>query len=349
MGDDKPALVSINDVFGLGKIAESAAAHRLIDAVVAGIGEILAPWRIRRLANAQLEVAHSISSTLPDNLQIEANLDNRSQMRIKTDNRSRQLNRESIAVKAIEDFRESYSHTTPEEHKNIDPDWVSYFWDRAETVSNAEFQSIWSRVLSRKAQGHSLSLRTLDMLRTLSTEEAEFIERLAQFKIAIGPDHAYWRNSIGLILSPKIELEGDKYEAPSRIFVNGDRVISAEQMPIKDRTRKLVGHTFDNVLAPIGIYSNTGWAHEFALNWTDKPLPIQIGDTQFEIHGIPRGTDDGYGRISFGHGIGFSQIGWEIFSLAKKDANGELVSIIKETLEQKGLVLVGPIHPASVK
>jgi hypothetical protein len=43
--------------------------------------------------------------------------------------------------------------------------------------------------------------------------------------------------------------------------------------------------------------------------------------------------------IHFGHGIGFSQIGWEVFSFAKADPDPEFVAILKEKLASRGLKL----------
>lgn len=192
---------------------------------------------------------------------------------------------------------------------------------------------------ARKAAGHGISLRTLDLLRTLSTEEAQIIEGLSKYRIAIGPDHRYWRNTVGLLLFPEIRLETDPQEAPERISVRGNEVISKDGIPADNRCRDLIGNPFAHVLEPIGIYLSNSRLYSFALNWTSKPLPVQVGDSSFLIHGLPGRSEDDFSLVRFGSGIGFSQIGWEVFCLAKSEPSPDFLALFREKLEQRGLRL----------
>ena len=341
MSEEKPSLIAISDIFGAGKIAHSPAATRLIDAIIAGVGELSYPWRVRRNSQAQIEVAKQVSAEVPSDLNVAVDLDQRVQMRLVSSDRRHQINREAIAEKAIEDLKHVEPQSIDETlDKEMEADWVEYFWKKAETVSDSDMQGLWSRILSRKAAGHNISLRTLDLLRTLSAEEAKIIETLSQYKVAIGPDHPYWRNSVGLVFSPEVRLEGDEREAPENITVHGKHVVSEDGVAVDSRCRDLIGNHFPNVLGPIGIYSDAHRIHRFALNWTKEPLPVQIGEQHFFIEGLPGGDNKGHGLVEFGTGVGFSQIGWEVFSLAKVDTNPKFVELFRATLERRNLNLV---------
>jgi hypothetical protein len=71
------------------------------------------------------------------------------------------------------------------------------------------------------------------------------------------------------------------------------------------------------------------------LNWNKDPLPIQLGDGHYLVRGTLGGGGDGYAQVSFGTGIGFSQIGWELFSFASSEPSHEYLEILREKLEQR--------------
>jgi len=67
----------------------------------------------------------------------------------------------------------------------VDDDWLFRWRDSASEVSSEELQYLWGKVLAGevKAPG-SFSLRTLEFIRNLSTQEAELIATLSEFNIA---------------------------------------------------------------------------------------------------------------------------------------------------------------------
>jgi len=338
---ESTSIVTISDIFGVGKLANSPAASRLIDAIVSGVGELSYPWRLRRNSAAQIEAVKTFDEQLPSAVAADIDLDARSTARVSASQRRQQINRESIALRAIEDLKDvsTRPETVEEVGSDIDSDWVEYFWEKAETVSNEDMQNLWARVLTRKAVGHGISLRTLDLLRTLSVEEAKVIERLSKFRIAIGPDHRFLRNTVGLLVFPEFRFETDASDAPERITIKGNQVISKEDVPVDGRCRELIGDPCAHILQPAGIYLNSSNSYGFALNWTSDPLPLQIGDSHFLLHGLKGEGEDGYSLVHFGYGIGFSQIGWEVFSFAKSKPCQEFVEVFRAKLEQRGLSL----------
>ena len=338
MTGSKTSLVSLSDVFGVGRVAESRAASRLVKAITSGTGRLLGPWLLKREFKTHLELQRLAEESLGRDLNAEITLDDRSRIVLTTNRLLHQRNRESVASKAVLELQAEPVEALDCELE-IEPDWVSHFWRHAENVSDDDMQGIWARVLSGKASGKNYSARTLDLLRTLSRDEAELIERLAAFKVAIGPDHPYWRNSIGIVLNPKCVLPQEPELTPERIIVKGGRALRADEVERDDTIRKIVGNPLTNVFGPLGLYVESGFAHTFALNWDERPLPVQIGSHMFNLMGLNGGPNDGYGYFQFGEGIGFSQTGWEIFSLAKVPPHPEYLEILRAEFASKGLIL----------
>ena len=68
-----------------------------------------------------------------------------------------------------------------------DADWLERWRDNAGAVSSEKMQGLWAQVLAREVRAPgSLSLRTLDVLRNLDSQDAEKIERVAPFVLHLG-------------------------------------------------------------------------------------------------------------------------------------------------------------------
>jgi hypothetical protein len=66
--------------------------------------------------------------------------------------------------------------------RQIDTDWLFRWRDMAGAVSNQELQTLWGRVLAGEVKSPgSFSLRTLDLLKNISQEEAQAIAKLSRF------------------------------------------------------------------------------------------------------------------------------------------------------------------------
>ena len=67
--------------------------------------------------------------------------------------------------------------TTPSQEA-VDSDWLNRWQQYAGSVSNEQLQELWGRVIAGEVKApRTFSLRTLDFLRNLSTDEAELIRR----------------------------------------------------------------------------------------------------------------------------------------------------------------------------
>ncbi|MBU1188842.1 MAG: DUF2806 domain-containing protein [Gammaproteobacteria bacterium] len=69
--------------------------------------------------------------------------------------------------------------------RDIDDDWINRWKEYASKVSADDLQQLWGNLLAGEVKSPgSYSLRTLDFLRNISKNEAQLIEKAAQFNIA---------------------------------------------------------------------------------------------------------------------------------------------------------------------
>jgi len=79
----------------------------------------------------------------------------------------------------------------------IDEDWITRFFSMAEDVSSEDMQLFWGKILAGKIkQPNSFSLRTLEVLRNISTEEAKIFEKISHYCVR-------WNQSIFIKYSEK--------------------------------------------------------------------------------------------------------------------------------------------------
>jgi len=95
-------------------------------------------------------------------------------------NKNVQKNIESITQKAALNLEGE--PTVSEEPVN--QDWTTRFFDYAEDISNIEMQELWGKILAGEIkQPKSYSLRTLDIIRNLSEDEARVFMKFASLAI----------------------------------------------------------------------------------------------------------------------------------------------------------------------
>lgn len=193
--------MEVKDLAGL-----SEPLKKLIEVVSTGVGALSKPYLIRKTADAKAYEINTIAQAIKDNqydlkniefqeeklslisldnnsLKNELSLEDRTQRRIEFKEQKRQQNIESITQKAAEDL-ESEKNVSDEP---VSEDWTSRFFNYAEDISNEEMQGIWGRILAGEIKKpKSYSLRALDILRNLSTEEAEIFIKFGSLGIRSG-------------------------------------------------------------------------------------------------------------------------------------------------------------------
>ena len=146
---------------GIGKHAESVA--KLGDSY-AKLSEQYGPEKAEQMLGASLETL---------------SLRRRAGTRLLHMEEQRQQNIESVASQAAEKLPENVSE------ESVKPDWIARFIESVKDVSDKTMQSLWSSILAGEVEmPGQTSLRTLDVLKNLSQQDAQDFERILQFSIS---------------------------------------------------------------------------------------------------------------------------------------------------------------------
>ena len=177
------------------------ALEKLVDYTASGIGAVagpmLAPWTARKaaearlieakaeadslkpIADAQAEARHSLAA--PDEAGrgvVEIDEDGIRQ-RVEFQERKRQANIASVV-------RDSAAELGDKEVPDREPDhdWIARFFDGVQDVSSEEMRKLWARILSREVEEPGrTSLRTLDILKNMTKEDAQLFRRVRDYVI----------------------------------------------------------------------------------------------------------------------------------------------------------------------
>ena len=237
-----------NSLIDLSGLSEAAVA--LIEKVSGGVGGLVAPWQIRRVAEAEAEAAikKAQSEIKITDLQRRAE-----QRRIKEDMRH-QKNMEDITAKAIPHLNEEAKSDAMED------DWVANFFDKCRIVSDNEMQSLWARVLAGEANAPSTySKRTVNFIAELDKNDAELFTQLCGFGWMIV-------NFSPLVFNEKAEIY-------SRHDINFDTLIHLENIGL---LQFAAPHDFTEPDLP----------KRFTVHYYGKPLRLDISkdpDNELDI------------------------------------------------------------------
>ncbi len=132
----------------------------------------------------------------------------------------------------------------------VDDDWIARFFDAARLINDEQMQNLWGKILAGEIkQPHSYSLRTLDLLRNLSKNEAEIFVKVARLAIrsenlvfVIFPDDGeYWEanfnisfsgwlilRELGLVIGQDLSITARTSPTNNEIYFLGDTVFVLE-------------------------------------------------------------------------------------------------------------------------
>lgn len=89
-----------------------------------------------------------------------------------------QQNIEAIIDKALPEVK---NDSMP---RNIDEDWLNYFFDKGRLISNPHIQKLWGKVLADKANFPNLySKNLIDSLQRMETQDIENLQSLCNFSV----------------------------------------------------------------------------------------------------------------------------------------------------------------------
>ncbi|MBO9728408.1 MAG: DUF2806 domain-containing protein [Chitinophaga sp.] len=104
----------------------------------------------------------------------------------------KQLNIESVTSIAADELKEEGEINNVE----IDTEWINRYFNIVEDISSEELQILWGKILAGEIKRpQSFSLRTLELIKNLSKEEAELITRVGNFALGIAGSSTIFRGS----------------------------------------------------------------------------------------------------------------------------------------------------------
>ena len=164
---------------------DGKAIEKLIEVISQGIGTLYKPTAIRREAKArafEIEVLEKAKAkATAESKFIELETYNVIEQKFLHQQIKKQNNIDQIVNVAIEQINQQEDVSS----NKVDPDWTTRFFNIAEDISNDEMQKLWGRILSGEVkQPGSFSLRTMEVLKNLTKEEAEIFTKFAQLKIS---------------------------------------------------------------------------------------------------------------------------------------------------------------------
>jgi len=190
----------IDDLVGLGKPLK-----KLIEVIAKGIGGLSSPILTRKNADAKAYEIKTISEAMAESqkllgpivyekagIKIETPLqallpepspENRVLARISYQEAKKQNNIENITRIAADQFTEEEVISD----EPVDDDWITRFFQNAENISNEMMQSLWGKILSGEVKKPgSFSLRTMELLRNITKNEADVFSLVAKYAIHSG-------------------------------------------------------------------------------------------------------------------------------------------------------------------
>jgi uncharacterized repeat protein (TIGR03899 family) len=229
--------MKLNDILGLGKVLPI---DKLIDIVSNSVGKISKPYfdkkdvdtkayEIEKLAEARAKEMKIIATAVKENflltggieykedkisisspkelqtdtsqaILINPPLEDRTQERLNFQEAKKQLNIENVTAFAAEELK----NEPPVTDEPVDEDWATRFFKIAEEVSNEEMQALWGKILAGEIkQPKTYSLRTLELIRNLSKNEANTFMKVANFAIKSNGANFLFTTNDNTLLSKK--------------------------------------------------------------------------------------------------------------------------------------------------
>ncbi|MEH2626794.1 hypothetical protein V1292_004849 [Bradyrhizobium sp. AZCC 1719] len=151
-----------------------------ISRLIAGGADIPAAWleqkakSIRDKTAAQSQIAKTLADAASELVKNDPGLVQRAADAFLAKELRHQHNRETIAVKAIEQLKE----TSDAETTKPDDDWLNMFARHAQEASSERLQDMWARVLAGQLRKpHSFSLQTLRFISELDEQIAALFDK----------------------------------------------------------------------------------------------------------------------------------------------------------------------------
>lgn len=166
---------------------------KLFEVCSAGIGKLFNPTYKVRMAKSDAKVIEIITDSMArnesyqieyvkDGISIKSNsmeeLEYRTSLRLIHQELLKQHNIERVINLAYQELENSESVTD----EPLDQDWITRFFNLSGEVSREDMQQLWGHILAGEIKlPGSYSLRTLDIIKNISKQEAETWEKVAPY------------------------------------------------------------------------------------------------------------------------------------------------------------------------
>lgn len=160
---------------------EGKVLEKFLDVISNGIGTLYRPRAIRKEADAKAyairTIANAKNEAIAEGHLMEAETLSRINERLVGKEKERQNNIDEVVEAAAEDLqKEKVVSDEP-----VNKDWSTRFFNIVQDVSDSDMKQLWAKVLAGEVKSPcSYSLRTLELLRNLSKQEAELFLKVSQ-------------------------------------------------------------------------------------------------------------------------------------------------------------------------
>lgn len=165
--------------------------QKLIEVIAAGTGQIWKPFQIVREAKALSEarVIESVTTKLIESIE-ETEIRSLVEKTLST-SISKIIKEQNNIEKIVSLTASQLSNEKEISDNQISDDWATRFFKTAAEISDEDMQLIWSKLLTEEIKNPgNFSLRTIEVLRNLSSNEAKCFSRLAPY-ICINPRNSF--------------------------------------------------------------------------------------------------------------------------------------------------------------
>ena len=160
--------------------------EKLIDTVTNALGTVFEPWCIKRKAKAEAK-AEAIKAI--EQAKTKAIIDGDTEKALYYEHIDKRLTykeykRQKNIDTVVSNAGNILSNEKNVSNEKVNEDWTTRFFDIVQDVSDTDMQLLWGQILAGEIkQPKSYSLRTLEILRNMTKEEAELFQKVAQFVI----------------------------------------------------------------------------------------------------------------------------------------------------------------------
>lgn len=243
--------MEISDILGVGK-----AICKLIDTVENAVGWCFAPVQKRRLAKAEADRISILSKAMSENIQLPSKYERNGLVIDTSDYKEiiercnhrnlyqeyiKEINIESIVGKTAE-ILEKKDNVSEEP---VDRTWANVYFDSAGYISDLELQELWAKLLAAEIEmPGQTSMRTLEIIRTMSSEEVRLFDKLAEYILNMEDDKNGVIDYFLLLIPPFFQYSGVTFPdilklVDARILMNTGNDVSVGANLEKGKTKNV--------------------------------------------------------------------------------------------------------------